>query len=571
MITILEEPQTTPISGISSTDPKGVPVPVTDCARWCLQLDDADVVTTAGGFATVVVSFPTTTTVVSPGTPFKIWGYDFTVNNSVNFTSNTFKTVTGGRTTADNFTNMIRANFFFAREVSVVLVDTGSAFVVTITWNDCREQANFTSAAMSFLALTATGATPSYTNGVSPVYIDGVKVVTQLIYNSDLNTPLAVSELEGHDVDRLCDSGAPVCVDYRTDIEGQLQAILPELSPTSFTTAIENSQSLMKVFQLNYGWVYREDCAVKSGTFTRSGFVVGINAAFPINDPYGMRRYWYNHPDGYAPGQTLQKFLTTQPSGVRLCDNSYAWLWLTNNFSEVHGLDYKLRARYVVSLGSGVVSSHLATINDSATDLNKWYAPVCFNVSPGKVEELRAALPSPSNFDSYTVQVVVTDSDNNILETVTELVKYLKIGCDCSVTTDVYFLTPAGGYSTMVVEVSETSITREGTEVNLYSPCAWDFDTRNKQGGRTLVNLRNYEKKTIRATALSNTDADKNWFQDFVLSPVKYIKETSAGYDFARKIIVDPGTVVIRTVGDALELSATVYMQDINVQNPANQ
>ena len=92
MITVLTEPQNTPVDAIASVDPKGVPVPVSDCFTWCLQLDDADAVTTAGSNATVVVSFPNSTSVVSPGTPFKIWGYDFTVVNSVNFTSNSFKT-----------------------------------------------------------------------------------------------------------------------------------------------------------------------------------------------------------------------------------------------------------------------------------------------------------------------------------------------------------------------------------------------------------------------------------------------------------------------------------------------
>ncbi|MCL5460074.1 hypothetical protein M3M33_15665, partial [Loigolactobacillus coryniformis] len=84
-------------------------------------------------------------------------GYDFTVVNSVAFTSNSFKTTTLGRTTAANFAGMIRGNLFFGRAATVAIVDTGSAYVVTVTWNDCREQANFTGAAMNFLGITATG------------------------------------------------------------------------------------------------------------------------------------------------------------------------------------------------------------------------------------------------------------------------------------------------------------------------------------------------------------------------------------------------------------------------------
>ena len=567
MITILTEPQNTPVDDIASVDPKGVPVPVSDCFTWCLQLDDADAVTTAGSNATVVVLFPNSTSIVSPGTPFKIWGYDFTVDNSVSFTSNSFKTVSLGRTTAANFANMIRGNMFFARAATVTLVDTGTGYLVTITWNDCREQANFTGAAMDFLAITATGAEPTYTNGVSPVYVSGVKVVTQLIYNNDLNTPMPVSEFEGHQVDNLCDSVAPVCIDYRTDIEGQLYTILPELSIDSFTTMGENAQSLMKVFQLNYGWIYRDNCVARSGTFMQSAYVVGINAAFPKNDPYGMRRYWFNHPDGFPTGQTLQKFLTSQPSGIRICENSYSWLWLTNNFSEVFGADYKLVASFTTYFEGDAIGAANFVIMDSSTNPNQWFYPICFNTSPGHVSEIT----STAIYDYYTVRVILTELGGEPIASVTELMKYVTVRCDCNKATDVYFLTPQGGYSTMLVDVVSESVTREGAEVNLYTPCSWDFDKKNKEGGRTLVNLRNYQTKTIRASALSNNEENIRWFQDFILSPVKFIKEVNGDVEFARKIIIDPGTVEIRTTGEFSELTATIYLPDISVQNPANQ
>jgi hypothetical protein len=123
----------------------------------------------------------------------------------------------------------------------------------------------------------------------------------------------------------------------------------------------------------------------------------------------------------------------------------------------------------------------------------------------------------------------------------------------------------------MLVDIVSESVTREGTEVNLYTPCSWDFDKTNKQGGRTLVNLRNYQTKTIRASSLSNNEENVRWFQDFILSPVKFIKEVNGGIEFARKIIIDPGTVEIRTTGEFAELTATIYLPDISVQNPANQ
>lgn len=567
MITVLTEPQNTPVNAIESDDPKGVPVPVSDCFTWCLQLDDADAVTTAGSNAVVIATFPLSTIVVSPGTEFKIWGYDFTINNSIAFTSSSFRTTTSGKTTSENFLNMIRGNLFFARATRQTITFNGSAYTVTVTWNECREQPNFTVAAMDLAAIEDAGATVGYENGTLPVYVDGVKVVTQLIYNNDLNTPLPVSEFEGHEVDRLCDSVAPVCIDYRIDIEGQLHTILPELSIDSFTSIEDNAQSLMKVFQLNYGFIYRENCIAKSGTFMRSAYVVGINAAFPINDPYGMRRYWFNHPDGYPAGQSLQKFLTSQPSGIRICKDSYSWLWLTNNFSETFGEDYKLAATFTVYFEGEIEAADNVVIMDSQTDPNRWFYPICFNTSPGHIEDITGV----TVYDYYTVRVIITDLDDDPIASVTEILKYVPIKCDCSKATDVYFLTPQGGYSTLLVDIVSQSVTREGTEVNLYVPCGWDFDTKNKQGGRTLVNLRNYETRTIRASALSNNKENIDWFQDFILSPVKFIKEVNGDVEFARKIIVDPGTVQINTLGEFAELTATIYLSDISVQNPANQ
>ena len=123
----------------------------------------------------------------------------------------------------------------------------------------------------------------------------------------------------------------------------------------------------------------------------------------------------------------------------------------------------------------------------------------------------------------------------------------------------------------MIVDVVKRDIVQDGNEVNLYVPCEWTFEEKNAKGGRTLINLRQYEKLEITARALNNTAADRTWFEHFRISPVKFIKETVDGVDVKRKLIVDPGSVQIYESGGNLELSATCYMQDITVQNPANQ
>lgn len=573
MITVTSEPYSVPI-GSAITVEKPPPVPVSDCIRWCLQLDDADGVTTAGTYATVVISFPGTITVPADGTEFTIWGRVFTVDSSSDFTSMSFKAVTGGLTTALNFAQMINGNIFFARAVEVDAVGIAPT-VITLTWRECREQSNFGTAGMDLDVFTAMGGSGTATNGVSPVYVDGLKVVTRVGFTPGASITLAdyepVTVFEGLEPDKLCDSVGEVCVDYRGDIAAGLYTVMPELGTDTFVESEVNGETMMRPLQLEYGWTYREDCVSKSGTFRRSDVVVAINAAFDRKDPYGMRWYWYNHPDGFPPDQSTQKFLTTQPYGTRVCFNSYVWLWMCNNYQSDWGANYKLRARYVAyKKDVGYQTAYVVDINNpGAGDGNNWYQPVNFNVSPQIVLDNVAGM-TEANLEFYEIQVVVTDASNVVLANGSDYIRFVPEACGCD-TTDVYFLTPAGGYSTMIVDVVRRDVVPEGNEVNLYVPCNWSFEDKNSKGGRTLVNLRAYEQIEITAKGLSNKEEDRNWFKHFCISPVKFIKETVDGVEVKRKIIVDPGQVNIYEAGGVVNLSATCYFQDIPVQSPSNQ
>jgi hypothetical protein len=155
MITVNSEPYSVPIT-TATADPKMPPVPVSDCFKWCLQLDDADGVIVAGTRPTVAVTIPITCTVPANGTVLTIWGKNFTVQSGSDFTSTSFKVVASGLQTAQNFIQMINGNIFFSRAVTYALTVPGS-LLVTLTWNECREQSNFGAAGMVFTAITALG------------------------------------------------------------------------------------------------------------------------------------------------------------------------------------------------------------------------------------------------------------------------------------------------------------------------------------------------------------------------------------------------------------------------------
>lgn len=571
MITLAEQPPSIPST---LTDPKAPPVPISDCWRWCLQPDAADAVTTPGSKATVEVLFPLTTTVPADGTAFKIWGYDFTVQSAEDFTSESFKVETSGLLTALNFGSMIQANIYFSRAVIVTGGIVGSDFQVLLTWNECREQPRFSVDDMVFTGITATGGSATATNGVSPVYVEAFQIVSRLgFYQDATQTFLPISSFVGMEPNRQCTTVGQICPEYPLDAESALYTDLPDLTSTSFIPAIQGGRSLMRLFSLEYGWTYREDCGAKSGTIKKSPLVLGINAAFDIDDPYQMRRYWYAHPDGFPDGQFVPDYLTTQPKTIPLCWQSFKWLWLLNNWQDEFG-QYRLVARFVLYKKgvSGVFEIFTHVINNPLSDAHSWYQPVNFNVSPQFVLDNAPTL-NESNLDFYEVQVVGMETlTTDILFNASEYLRFVPGHC-CEGTTDLYFLTPPGGIGTVVVNIAEENVVQEGQEIFLQTDCGASRNDRARYGGRTLVGLRSYKEITFTINAPPNVQW-RRWLKHLRASPQHWIRvEDEAGISLgfggnplAKKLIVEPGSAKIYENGSGIEFKATGYLADIPTQ-----
>jgi len=565
MITITEQP---PSIASILTEPKAPPVPVSECWRWCLQPDAIDAIDTPGSNALVTVTFPAVPTIPADGTTFRIWGYDFTIDSGQAYTSTSFEVTAVGLFTALNFLKMIQSNFFFNRAVQLGFAVVGFDYQVTIIWNDCREQPRFVSEQMVFTGLVSAGATAGFLNGVSPIYVEGYKVVTRAGYYQDANTAFfPISRHTGLDPDKQCTAVGEICIDYKLDIETQLYTELPALTTTSFVTAIQLGRSLMKLFALEYGWVYRENCQAKSGTLKESPLVLGINAAFDIDDPYQMRRYWRAHPDGFPPGQFVVDFLTTQPKEITICRDSFAWLWFLNNWQDEFG-QYRLRARFVIYKKGvpGVFAVYLPIINDPTTDASAWHQPINFNVSPQLVIDNSSEPITWEELDYYDVYVEAIEMlTTDQLFGATETIRYRPEHC-CEENTDVYFLTPAGGIGTVVVTVNQREVVQEGQEINLYGDCGDSRANRAKYGGRAMVNLRSYEKISFSIKSPRNSEWER-WLKHFKASPQHWIKVTDEGGNpLAKKMLLDMGSATTYKNGEGAEFKAVGYLADIPTQ-----
>lgn len=545
--------------------------PVSGCLLWTLQPDDADVVSTPGTNATMVVTFPLVPVIPANGTEFTLWGYLFTIDDATPFTSNSFEVTANPVETGANFRAMLEANIFFRRSTDVVS-SGGFNEVQTVTWRECKEQPRFGGPSMDFVGLESTGATVSATNGVSPVYVDGFKIIGRLLRVESSGVEWTeLTKLEGFEPARTCIGSGPISIQYMNDAKRTLFPVLPDLNATSYNAPPGGGYytnlrltGILAAFQLEYGWIYREDCNPKSGTLMKSDRVLVLNSAFPVEDIYNVRRYWPDHPEGLPPLQYLPKFLTTQPRSIRVCEDTICWLWFLNTFSFVAT---NFTIRFSVYDLAGIITVHYFTMPHPAEVVQN------FNVSPGFLfSEFAIDL---SDVQKYEVVALGDYGLGTIFNATTDATYLLEQNC-CDTHADAYFLTPAGGIGTIVIESEEFEVFQDGTEICLDIPCNTDAYQSAKKGGRTLAALRNYDRITFVARD-SFSEENQKWFGDFKRSPHKWIRvdvpnEPDATPEFiAKKLIIEPGGIKVFQNGENLELKITGYMADVPTQSITEQ
>ena len=537
-ITIISDPGES--VGYPYTGTKPLPIPVSDCLEWCLQPDSADVITGAGSKAKVVFTIPATPTIPANGTVLKVWGYTFTVQSGSNYTSNSFKVTTNGIETAANLRNMLNSNIKFAQAGSAVLA-LGAAITVTFSWNDCREQPNFTGANMVFTAMTSMGGTGGAvaTNGATPTYSNGYQLVVRLMkWDSATSAHIPVTEFEAINVKRGCASVESECVDYMAAAKKVIYTPMPDLSDSS-----EIASTLDTVtgrFALQYGWTYRdESCQVLYGTTLQSEDYLVMNAVFPIQETYKTRRFF----DGNLPTFIdLPQFMTNQPAITRLTETSFAWLWMYNGWVNTlpTATSYRLRIRIFKVGTASLYDTVLVTYS-----LADWWQCLCANVSVSRVVNLSSLITSASEIDYYTCRIEVMQSTTVLGQT--NDVRY-SVDHSCANNdnvTDLYFVSPYGGICTIICDIDEKTITSEFTEIALDVPCTTATNENAKYKGLSTQGLSAYESYTLTVV------------DDYTLEQVEFFKSVKSAPEHWIKVqdirpeLSDIGYTAIRFLPDA--------------------
>lgn len=552
------------------TDPIVAPIALSDCMNFCLQPDAADVFLTTGTQAELVFTIPFTCTVPANGTAFKLWGYSFTIQSAEPFTSESFKVDANGLVTVLNLANMLAANVFFKRTGSVTsFTAVGTDYVMIYKWNECREQINFTGTNMDFLVFGTIGGNVTKLNGISPSYVEAYRIIVNTVrYQDNTLTYADLSALAGMEAEKLCDRAGIVCVDIKSDVSDDLYTMMPPLTYDSFISSIDNGRSMMRFYSLQYGWTYRQNCIAKSGTIKRSNRVLVLNAAFDIDDPYQIRRYWSGHPQGFPPGQLFPDFLTTQPKTIPLCKDSYKWLWFLNSFQGNSATNYALVCSFdLYDKDNILVRSGTSVVNNPATMGSAHHQPVCFNASPRHISDILNV--SMAGIVAYEVQLLgVNRLDfEDVLFNASEYLRFEICDKCCEDGTDLYFLSPTGSIDTFLVRVdSLETLQSGGEEITVNLPCGASRTDRATNGGRTLTSTRVYQKMKLSAQIPRSKEWER-WVKHLRQSPQRWIRvmDESGAY-IAKKIVFENGGITQRETGQGVTIEMTGYLMDIPTQ-----
>lgn len=546
------------ISIISAPTEPPVPVPVSDCLEWCFQPDSGDVLETGGSFATVSVEFPSVPTIPANGTTFVIWGHTFTVDNTTDYTQNSFKVTATGSQSAFNFRKMLRANFFFTK--TAVAIGGGGSRFTDITWLTCGEQDNFNGASMDFSGLEDAGATCSATNGTTPIFTNGYTMQARLMKIDPVtNVALPITKFEGFLPAVSCDSAGAVCINYMEDAKRTLYTPMPDL--TESAEIDPDLPTMAGRFYVEYGWVYKDDnCQPISGEFIETDPVTVFDTVFPLEENLGMIRYIYDYPGG---PYFYDQFLTNKPRYLALGVESFAWLWMAAGYQSLLPIT-NIVLRFNVFYKNG--TNAVATVNYSPVEEYKVH---CFNVSPKRVKTL-FSIADLSLVSHYSVEAQADGGNYVGAET------YFTLEHACENMVDVYFKTPPGGIGTLLCEVTEREVIQEGNEICLNTPCAETRGEKAKYSGRMLNNIRSYERITLTARRNFNPE-ELEYFRSLKASPERWIQVLETGLTgpflktyVAKRFLVDTGGVRIYQAGEYIDLVITGVIGDMPIQTPRN-
>lgn len=574
---------------IVESPPTNQPSPVSDCLVLEFQHSSSDFISSNGSVPYVEIQWPGSPVAPANGTQFTIWGYVFEFQSGSAYTSTSFRVVNGNmEQTRANFKAMIESNFFFRQATTVSNAATATTVIL---WASCREQERFAGDNMDIAELENMGCTVTVSNGTTPVYVEGYKLLTRLMLDDGTPTLKIMTEFEATEIDRVCNTPINSVRDFMPDVK-QLMFFPAFANGLLQLDAISRSTEGMYLkVAVEYGFVFRDNCEPQSGTFAISNVFSVLNAAFPLEFGHKMREFFPGATGGLPGSLTHYRFLTSQPKTHEISINSYCWLWFFTNKTGGIDSDDIWQSEIFYTLTDGTTGTYTGTALDSHSgffdDNAGGYVTLnwnlqCINVSPEFVINNTPA--TAANLAKYTVKIMSVIDGGTPTQYTEELTYEISgrngvMGNACFTSggangttggaTDLYFVMPESGLGTLLVSIEEKEINQEATEILLDVPCEATRIEAASMRGRSFTGVRSYDRLTFRVIR-NYTDADVQFFANFKRSPQRWVQVPSddgyTGY-IAKKLLIEPGGVRVYKNGEKIELIVTGYLQDAPVQN----
>lgn len=296
--------------------------------------------------------------------------------------------------------------------------------------------------------------------------------------------------------------GGDIFLDFRDDVKGLVRAVMP----TFGVTGVQNDNTIMKEFRLNYGERII-DVTVPASPPTDS---VSNSSNFKVISAAN------NVYDASLITDMTERILSYRPKKYSLYKGSYDFMWL---------------------LGSGTATYTLYD-EDGTSSSQVLSAPYNANALPMNLNTLGA--PMTTQYMTVRVQAGAID------ETYT-----IDFGTDCQGSQDnaveIMFIEPLGGRSVALFQMLDSvGANMKFNEVLIYKNITTVADLR-QDGGNTMIYKDTYGTFSM-TREMSGDPAEQMWVLGFAASGEYHIRRKDInGTEFWAKFIVDS---VNYSVGD---------------------
>jgi len=506
---------------------------------------------TAGTLAEITIKV--TAANIANGTAFQLAEQDFIADNTVPRNTDTLVNFNQSDALkhASNLRGAVLSNIFFAGKVSVTVTASGADYNVQISW--LRRGKQFTAGTTAPAPYTIV----SSAEGANVVLVGGYAFVYQ-IWMNDGGADKPITDLR--EIVPQIDTDE-IYANIEVEVNDALRPYLNLLFPSGSKTTAGIEANARKKFWIQYGWREVDKssglCAVFFHDITETAKEWVTYSALQETDRFGMKLW-------LQTSATLRRFLSKRPNRF-VFRGSIGWSYVYLDDKERFNIAM-LSYTYTVAHFIGFVYTVIYTQTIGSVD-GIYRVPSHPGNIPGGI---------PTTTTTYFVSI---DRVVSGVATQIAIQEWRVQGIAPAI--QMWFLGDLPGYEDLYFDEIWAEENIVDTDIAAMPISAYDNDNeffndsyygqRLIDGGRQVVSAKNYRKYTGLIRAMCDEEVAKQYLESFLKSPFKYIRylatypqyplpgQSSTDYELQRSVFVDPGSVIIRSEGEIVDIEITFY------------